>query len=332
MQIKQTYHQPVVSLARNDFSALNNNLTVAEALKKIRIEGAGERIIYFYVVDDYGKLIGVLPTRRLLTGKEDQRLDDLMVKRVASLPVTATVYDALEFFATYKFLAFPVVDSEKRILGIIDVNLFTDELLEEKDEREEKDQTQFDALFETIGYRINEIKNASPFKAWKIRFPWLIVTIASGTIAALTSGMFHSTLEGSLVLAFFLALVLGLGESVSIQSMTVAIQALHSAKPNVKWYVKNLARELKTALLLGSVCGAIVAGIVFICDGKLVPTAVIGTSVFFVELSAVFWGISVTTVLHKTRLDPKISAGPLTLALTDVSTILFYFNLATIIK
>jgi len=168
----------------------------------------------------------------------NQRLEELMVKRVACLSVAATVYDALEFFATYKFLAFPVVDSEKRIIGIVDINLFTDELLEEKDDAEEKNQNQYDSLFETIGFRINEIKNASPFKAWKIRFPWLLVTIMSGTIAAFTSGLFRSTLEGSLILAFFLALVLGLGESVSIQTMTVAVQALHTAKPTVKWYGK----------------------------------------------------------------------------------------------
>jgi magnesium transporter len=331
MQIKQAYNQPAVQLASRDFTALNKNLTTDQALKKIREEGAGERIVYFYVVDDEQKLVGVLPTRRLLTGRESQRLEELMVRRVASLPEGATVYDALEFFATYKFLAFPVVDSEKRILGIVDVTLFTDELLEEKDETDEKNQDQFDSFFETIGFRINEIKNASPFKAWKLRFPWLIVTITSGTIAAFTSGAFHSTLEGSLILAFFLALVLGLGESVSIQTMTVAVQALHTAKPSVKWYLKNLTREMKTALLLGSACCSIVASIIFFWKGDLQKTAIISTSVFFVEISAAFWGLTVPAVLHKTKLDPKISAGPITLAMTDVSTILFYFGLARIV-
>ena len=81
MSDKHAYHQPVISLARKDFTVLNKNLTVDEALNKIRNEGLGERIVYFYVVDDDEKIAGVLPTRRLLLGKIDQRLEELMVKR-----------------------------------------------------------------------------------------------------------------------------------------------------------------------------------------------------------------------------------------------------------
>jgi magnesium transporter len=332
MHDKQSYHQHIVDLARKDFTTLNKNLTVDEALNKVRSEGLGERIVYFYVVDDEEKLSGVLPTRRLLLGKKDQQLEDLMVKRVAALPVTATVYDALEFFATYKFLAFPVVDAERKILGIVDVNLFTDELLEEKDESTEELVLQnLDTVYETIGFRINELKNASPLRAWKIRFPWLLITIISGTIAALFTGIFHATIEQSLIIAFFLALVLGLGESVSIQSMTVAVQALHSNQPTVKWYLKNLMREIKTALLLGITCGLIVSVVIEVWKRDFVHAIMIGASIVFVELSAVFWGLSVPTILHRTKLDLKVSAGPITLALTDIFTILFYFGLATMI-
>jgi magnesium transporter len=329
MQDKHTYHQPVIDHARKDYTALEKDLTVDETLKKIREVGLGERIVYFYVVDDEKRLVGVLPTRRLLTGRADQKIEELMVKRVAALPKTATVYDACEFFVTYKFLAFPIVDEEKRLIGIVDINLFTDELLGEDDESTEP--AQYDAVFETIGFRINEVKNASPIKAWKIRFPWLLVTIISGTIAALFTGIFHATIEQSLIIAFFLALVLGLGESVSIQSMTVAVQALHSTQPTIKWYFNNLLREIKTALLLGIACGAIVSVVVELWKRDFIHAVMIGVSIVFVELSAVIWGFSVPTILHRMKLDLKVSAGPITLALTDVCTILFYMGLATLI-
>lgn len=329
MQDKQKYSQPVLDHARKDFTALDKNLSVDETLKKIRAEGLGERIVYFYVVDDEKKLVGVLPTRRLLTGKPEQKIEELMVKRVAALPKTATVYDACEFFVTYKFLAFPVVDEERRLLGIVDVNLFTDELLE--DESEEDELKSYDDVFETIGFRINELKNASPLRSWRIRFPWLLVTISSGTAAALFIGIFHTTIEMSLVIAFFLALVLGLGESVSIQSMTVTVQTLHSTQPSLKWYLKNLLRESKTSFLLGVSCGALVTVVVFLWKGQVLPAVVIGSSIVLVEISAAFWGLSVPAILHKTKLDPKLAAGPITLALTDITTILFYFGLATLI-
>jgi magnesium transporter len=332
MQDKQLYHQHIVNLARKDFTALNKNLTVDEALSKIRNEGLGERIVYFYVVDDEEKLAGVLPTRRLLLGKHDQRLEELMVKRVAALPITATVYDALEFFATYKFLAFPIVNAERKILGIVDVNLFTDELLEEKDEKEEGPETQnYDSVFETIGYRINEIKNASPLKAWRIRLPWLFATVTSGTICALLTGMFETTLAESLIIVFFFTLVLGLGESVSIQSMTVTIQMLRSTSPTMKWYVKNFLRETQAALMLGFSCAVVVSIIVALWKNDLAAAMIIGLSIVCVQFIASVWGLSVPTLLHKTKMDPKIAAGPITLALTDICTILLYFGLAAIV-
>lgn len=329
MQDKHLYRQQVMEHARKDFTALDKNLTVNETLKKIREEGVGERIVYFYVVDEEKKLVGVLPTRRLLVGKPEQKLEEIMVKRVAALPSTSTVYDALEFFATYKFLAFPVVDAERKIIGIVDVNLFTDELLEEKDSEEDEIETQnYDSVFETIGFRIREVKNASPLKAWRIRLPWLFATVTSGTICALLTGMFETTLAESLIIVFFFTLVLGLGESVSIQSMTLTIQALHSSKPSLKWYLKSFLRETQTALLLGISCAAIVSFVAVFWKGEIAAALVIGLSIVLVQLMAAIWGLSVPALLHKLKLDPKIAAGPITLALADISTILFYLGLA----
>lgn len=332
MNDKSTYHHSVVDYARKDFNALNKDLSVDEALKKIRLDGVGERIVYFYVVDDEQKLVGVLPTRRLLIGKLEQRLEDIMVKRVAALPSASTVYDALEFFATYKFLAFPVVDEERRIIGVVDVNLFTDELLEGKDSDEvsEVEPQDYDSIFETIGFKVSEVKNASPIKAWRVRLPWLFATVTSGTICALLTGMFETTLAESLIVVFFFTLVLGLGESISIQSMTVTIQTLRSTKPSFKWFVKNFLREAQTALLLGFSCAAVVAIVVVLWKGDVAAAGVIGLSIILVQLIASVWGLSVPAVLHRAKLDPKIAAGPITLALTDICTILFYFGLAAL--
>ena len=326
MKSKHTYQDPVTDYARTDFTALNKNLTVNEALHKIRNEGVGERIVYFYVVDDDERLVGVLPTRRILTAQPEKKIEEIMVSRVAALPGNSTVYDACEFFVTYKFLAFPVIDEERKIIGIVDVNLFTEELLNLEPDID--DRQQFNDVFEAIGFNINEIKNASPLKAWKIRLPWLLATVTSGTVCALLAGVFEATLAESLVIAFFLTLVLGLGESVSIQSMTLAVQALHTAQPSLKWYLKNLWKEIQTALLLGLSCGLLVAAVVVIWKEAVIAGIAIGASIILVELLAAFWGLSIPSLLHKTKLDPKIAAGPITLALTDIGTILFYLGLA----
>ncbi|MCL6100797.1 MAG: magnesium transporter [Bacteroidetes bacterium] len=325
MNEEHSYHQPVLNFARKDFTALNKNLTVDEALEKIRTEGVGERIVYFYAVDDEKKLVGVVPTRRLLTGKLEQKIEELMVKRVAALPSSASVYDACEFFVTYKFLAFPVVDTERKIVGIVDVNLFTEELLNVEEPEEVND------VFEEIGFRILDCCDFLPTKAWRYRFPWLLTTITGGTICALLAGMFEATLTESIAIAFFMALMLGLGESIGIQSMTVTIQTLHSAQPSLKWYLKNVLKEIQTASLIGLSSAALVGLIVFVWKGSLITAFVIALSVLVVQLIASVVGLSVPAALHGFKLDPKIAAGPITLALTDVFTILFYLGLATIL-
>src|SRR3982750_4421738 len=124
------FDSPVIAHARKDFPLLDADMTIGEALERIRREGVGERVIYFYAIDQEKRLVGVVPTRRLLTAPLETALREVMVPRVIAVPATATVLDACEFFVLYKFLAFPVVDEQRRIVGIVDANLFAQEILE----------------------------------------------------------------------------------------------------------------------------------------------------------------------------------------------------------
>ena len=122
------FNAPVVEHARKDFPLLDADMTVGEALERIRREGVGERVIYFYAIDEEQRLVGVVPTRRLLTAPLETALREVMVRRVVAVPAKATVLDACEFFVLYKFLAFPVVDEQRRMVGVIDANLFAEEI------------------------------------------------------------------------------------------------------------------------------------------------------------------------------------------------------------
>ena len=318
-------HQPVSNVARKDFTRLRKDLTVQQALEAIRGEELGEKIVYFYVVDEQGVLVGVLPTRRLLGARPDQKLSDLMVTNVVTVPETATVLDACELFVVYKFLAFPVVDDRRRITGIVDVGFFTDEVFDIA-ERERLDE-----LFETIGFHISHVRDATPIQAFRFRFPWLITTIAGGSIAAMLAGFFEMTIARSIILAFFLTLVLGLGESVAMQSMTVTIQKLRHMEPTFAWYSRMFLHELGTAFLLGAASGTIVGLIILLWDGAFLPAFSVGASILLTICFACILGLSVPALLHRLDLDPKISSGPVTLAMADIFTLLFYFGVAALL-
>jgi magnesium transporter len=317
--------ESVLTVAGRDFNVLRKEWTVEQALQAIRNQVVGEKIIYFYVTDNDSRLLGVVPTRRLLTASLEQSVAEIMITRIITIPETATVFEACEFFVLYRFLALPVVNPEQHIVGVVDVGVFAQELFDIA----EREQT--DEIFESLGFRVSQVREASPLKAFRFRFPWLLTSIVSGVMCAVLVGAFEMTLSKSIVLAFFLALVLGLGESVSIQSMTLTIQALRFTKPEMRWYVAAFLREGKTALLLGAASGLLVGIIVWLWHGSGIAAMAIGGSILLSLCSASLLGLTVPSLLHALKLDPKIAAGPVTLALADLCTIVVYFTLATVL-
>jgi magnesium transporter len=316
-------NDPVLAHAHRDFAALRKTMTVDEALAEIRRRNPGDAIVYFYVTDEADRLEGVLPTRRLLTAPPDRTLDNIMVSRVLSVSHTATVLEACDFFVMHKLLAFPVVDEERRLLGTIDAQVFTNEVFD----LAEKSRAAQD-VFDVIGFHAAQAREVSPLKAFWLRFPWLMATVGGGVACAVLSGFYEATLASSVVLAFFLALVLGLGESVCIQSVALTIQSMRAAPGGPGWYWAALRRESGVALLLGASIGAMVFLLAWVWRGSALAGAVIGGSVLFSVFAASIVGLTVPALLRAWKLDPKVAAGPVALALADISTLLFYFNLA----
>ncbi|OHB75766.1 MAG: magnesium transporter MgtE [Planctomycetes bacterium RBG_16_55_9] len=316
---------PILKHVRKEYPSLRHDMTIQEALAAIRRTVVGERVIYFYVLDETERLVGVVPTRRLLTAELEKSITEVMFGKVVSIPHTATVIEACEFFAMYRFFALPVVDEQQHMVGIVDISLFTDEVFDLAQRQ------QSETIFESIGLRIEQVRGASPFKAFHFRFPWLLATITSGTLCALLASAYEATLAQALALAFFLTLVLGLGESVSIQSMTVTLQILRTSRPSFRWYASALRREIPAAALLGTACGAIVGLIAWMWRGASLIALAIGSGILLSLCMACLFGVSVPALLHRFKLDPKIAAGPVTLALTDISTLLCYFTMATVL-
>jgi magnesium transporter len=329
------FDSPVIEHARKDFPLLDTDMTVGEALERIRREGVGERVIYFYTVDEEKRLVGVVPTRRLLTAPLGASLREIMVRRVAAIPATATVLDACEFFVLYKFLAFPVVDAQRRVIGIIDANLFAEEILEagESEDRYRRPGTGIvrPEFFEALGFHIEQIRGASAWRSFRFRFPWLLVTVTGGTLSAILAQFFEATLARSLVLAFFLTMVLALNESVSMQSMSVTIHALRSVSVTSRWLAGAFRREVPTALLLGVGCGVVVAAIVWLWRNDFAGAFVIGGSIALSLVTACALGLGVPSLLHRFKLDLKIAAGPVTLALADFFALVIYFTSAWLV-
>ncbi len=299
--------------------------TVGEALDSIRSSGLEERIFYFYVVDGSGRLSGVVPARTLLTEPLTRIVGEVMMRRVLSLPSTATLLNACEVFILHKFLAIPIVDREKRFLGIIDVGFFTDEVLELGS------GGNHDQVFQAIGLHLQELQTASPLRAFRLRFPWLTVTLLGGGLCALMAEGFAATLREKIVLSLFMALVLGLSEAVSSQSLALTNQSLPDGRVRLRWMRTKLLREAKTASLLGLLSGTVSGGAVALFWHDPRAASAIGGSVLLSVISASLLGILIPVLLRVVRWDPKIAAGPITLATSDVMTVSIYLVTAKLL-
>ena len=320
---EEFFNQPVKALASSEFTAFNRKLTAAEALAQARERGVAQQIIYFYVVDDEQRLAGVVPVRRLLLAPPDARLDSIMIARVAAIPETATALEACEMFMLHKFLAFPVVSADRKLVGVVNAGMFTEQVFDVSEQEHIAD------VFQRIGFRVAEVQAASSWRAFRLRLPWLAATLCGGICCALLAGFYEATLAARLILAFFLTLVLGLSESVSAQSVTVTVEALHGRTAGGAWFRRAVRKELATALLLGGTCGMVACAVAWLWRGNGPAALVIGGSIAGSMLVACLIGVTVPTLLHRFQLDPRIAAGPVSLALADVFTLLVYLNLAT---
>ncbi len=315
---------PVTAHMHQDFTRVRLSQTVGEALDELRKNPPKGRIIYFYVVDEEGRLQGVVPTRRLILSPREQKLADIMVQRVVTLPAEATVENACEFFIQHRLLALPVVNADQRLLGVVDMELYTDELgqLDEASRGED--------LFQLLGVKMTTAQQRSPLLAFRHRAPWLSCNLAAGILAAFLSGVYEEELNKVLALAFFIPVALNLAESVSSQSVSLALQWLHGSPPLLTALLARLRSELTTGFLLGLTSSSVLALVALIWLGRgqvRLALCLLGGITGGVAVAALM-GISIPVVLRWLRLEPRVAAGPIALAGADIITILLYFNLA----
>lgn len=316
---------PVITHVNTGIPKLLIDQTVGDAIDGIRQNPTDARIIYFYVVNADNVLQGVVPTRRLLLNSPATFVRDIMVKNVISIPDTATILEACEYFMKHRFLAFPVVDSSRKLLGLVDIELYTEEL-SDVERREGNEQ-----LFQLIGVHYDDLKQTSTLNAFTNRFPWLIANIAGGILAAFLSGMFEVELQKAVALALFIPVVLALAESVSIQSASLALRALSNKDPSLKDIFKKLRSEFVTGSLLGITCGISVAVVALLWLGHTqVTICLLGGIAGSVTCAAVI-GTAMPNLIRLFNREPQVAAGPLALATTDMVTLLIYFTLARLL-
>ena len=236
---------------------------------------------------------GVIPAGHCCSTRTETRLADIMLQGVIAVPAAATVLDACEFFVLHRFLAFPVVDPQRRLIGAIDVELYTDEL-------RDLSGGPSDDLFQLIGVHLARARQLTPLRAFRNRFPWLMCNVMGGVAAAFLCGLFEAELKRAVTLALFIPVVLALAESVSIQSISLTLQIFRGTQPSWLVIFQRANRELLVGLLLGGGSGFVVGCVALTWLGQW--------SLAFCVLGGVTAGVASAAVLGADGAQPAAAS------------------------
>ena len=315
-------HDSILPLVRPVPVTLVSTQTIAEAHESIRRVPRAGAIPYFYVLNDEGRLAGVVSARDLLSAALDQRVADVMLPAVVAIPSWATVLIASEYFATRRLKAFPVIHDDGTLAGTVDAGLFTGQIMSAARET-------YDEIFQLLGIHATSMR--TPWTSFRDRFPWLLSNMTGGLLCAVIAAQFEGLLQAVVVLALFIPVVLALAESVSMQSATLTLQSLSDESFTVRRIAAALWREVRTALLLGFSSAALVGIVVLAWRRDVAGALIIGGAIAASMVIACLLGVLLPTLVRAVKADPRIAAGPLVLATTDLVTLVSYLWLGSVV-
>lgn len=291
---------------------------ISSAIQDIRSEAADAELIYYaYVVSSDNELIGVVTLRDLLTNAENTAIADIMTNPVISVPVDEDQAEVAQKVRDYNFVAVPVVDYANKLVGIINVDDIIDVI-------DEENAGEYSGL---AGVDTEETPE-NPFQASLKRLPWLLILLLMGMSTTSLIDHYEALISQASILAVFVSLITGTAGNAGTQSLAVAIRGLSNSEEDKRSGLRMLVNELLTGLIAGVVTGSAIFLLVGIWKSNFVLGFVIGISMATAITVATIAGNVIPLVMDKIGVDPAVASGPFISTLSDLTSVLIYFNIA----
>ena len=312
------------SLMTIEMVHLQTSLTAAQAIEKIRKTGVDKETVYTcYCIDREHHLLGSVPLLSLLLCDENTLVGDIMEDDAQLISVN-TLDDreyVVDKVKKYDLLSVPVVDNEKRLVGIITVDDIVDVIEEEVTEDFEK--------MALLAPSDDEYLKTGVFKLARNRILWLLILMISGTFTGKIIEGYETLLAGFVALTASMPMLMGTGGNAGSQVSTLIIRGLAVGEIEIKDYLKIVWKELRVASICGLVLGAAnILRMYLFSEGTLEVFLVVSLAMFFAIVVAKLIGCSLPIFAKIVRLDPALMAGPMIATLVDIVTLVIYFGLA----
>ena len=317
------------SIMTTEYVTLRPEMTVEEAILRIRRQGVDKETIYTCYVTRGRVLIGLVTVKDLLLCSDDETLiEEIMLTNLISITTQTDREEAARMLSKYNFLALPVVDGENRMVGIVTFDDAMDVMEEEATEDME--------LMSAITPSEKTYIRSSSFELFKNRVPWLMILMVSATFTGLIITAFEGALAAQVALTAFIPMLMGTGGNSGSQSSVTVIRALSLDELQLRDIGAVLWKELRTAILCGIALAAVCFVKILLVDRLLMGNKDITVMVDLVVCLA----LCVTVVIAKLvgcalpmaakalRLDPAVMASPFISTIVDALSLLVYFLFA----
>ena len=311
------------SIMTTEYLSLRPQMTVEEAIKRIRRTCVDKETIYTcYVTDQNRTLIGMLSLKDLLVADDDDIVENIMETNVICVETHTDQEEVAQSLSKYNFMALPVVDKETRLVGIVTFDDAIDVIEEETTEDIE--------MMAAITPTDKPYLKTSVFEIWKKRIPWLLLLMISATFTTLIISSFESALAAHIVLTSFIPMIMGTGGNSGSQSSVTIIRGLSLDEIEFSDILKVIWKETRVAILCGLTLAVANFFKLILFEGvEIAISLTISVTLLITVLVAKVIGSSLPMLAKKIGFDPAVMASPLITTMVDALSLLVYFTTAT---
>lgn len=310
------------SIMTIEYVDLRKDMTVLDAFTRIRRVGIDKETIYTcYVIEPDRRLIGMVSVKTLLLSNYEDKIEDIMETNVIYTTTLEDQEEVADMFTKYDFIALPVVDSEKRLVGIITVDDVMDVIEQEATEDIEK--------MAAIVPSEHPYMKSSTLELYKKRIVWLLFLMISATFTGLIITNFEEALT-AYMLAAYIPMLMDTGGNAGSQAVTTVIRALSLDEIEPSDVLRVVWKEIRVATCIGLTLAPVCLLKVLVLDHRGIMTAiVVGLSIFFAVVFAKTFGCMLPLFGKKIGLDPAVMSSPLLTTIVDAVTLLIFFTIAS---
>ena len=308
-------------LMQTEYCAVSPNWTVGETIDYLREnEDLPKEFLQIFIVDNFGKLIGSIPSSRVLRNPRNIKMDNIMDRRPVLINGDLDKEEVGNLFEQYNLVSAGVIDRNKKLIGMITA----DDILTVVKEEGEED------VLKLAGVQDEEVTD-NAFKITKKRFIWLLINLFTAVIASRVIGLFDGNIEKVVALAVLMPIVASMGGNAATQTLAVTIRLLATKELTTDNLFKIINKEFCIGFLNGLFFSIISALFVFFWFYDFKLSILIGISMIINMIFAGLSGIIIPVMLEKYKIDPAIASTVFVTTITDVIGFLSFLGLASFV-